>query len=41
MVGHSYGGLVARLYASAYPDGVSGLVLVDALTEGLQETDFE
>ena len=39
MVGHSYGGMVARLYASTYPDDVSGLVLVDALTEGLQETE--
>jgi pimeloyl-ACP methyl ester carboxylesterase len=39
MVGHSYGGLVARLYLSTYPDGVSGLVLVDALTEGLQEAE--
>src|SRR3712207_4967987 len=28
LVGHSYGGLVARLYASTYPDEVSGLVLV-------------
>jgi pimeloyl-ACP methyl ester carboxylesterase len=37
MVGHSYGGLVARLYASTYPDDVSGLVLVDALTERLQD----
>jgi pimeloyl-ACP methyl ester carboxylesterase len=39
MVGHSYGGLVARLYASTYPDDVSGLVLVDALTEGLQDAE--
>ena len=39
MVGHSYGGLVARLYASIYPQDVSGLVLVDALTEGLQEAE--
>jgi pimeloyl-ACP methyl ester carboxylesterase len=39
MVGHSYGGMVARLYASTYRDDVSGLVLVDALTEGLQETE--
>ena len=37
LVGHSYGGLIARLYASTYPDDVSGLVLIDALTEGLQE----
>ena len=31
LVGHSYGGLVARLYASTYPAEVAGLVLVDAL----------
>lgn len=36
-VGHSYGGLIVRLYASRYPDEVSGLVLVDALTEGLRD----
>ena len=39
MAGHSYGGMVARLYASIYPQDVSGLVLVDALTEGLQEAE--
>lgn len=39
MVGHSYGGLVAELYARIYPQDVSGLVLVDALTEGLQEAE--
>jgi pimeloyl-ACP methyl ester carboxylesterase len=31
--------MVARLYASTYPDDVSGLVLVDALTEGLREAE--
>jgi pimeloyl-ACP methyl ester carboxylesterase len=31
LVGHSYGGLVVRLYASTYPAEVAGLVLVDAL----------
>ncbi len=31
MVGHSFGGLVTRLYASTYPDDVVGLVLVDAV----------
>jgi len=36
MVGHSYGGLVARLYASTYPDGLSGLVLVDASPRGFR-----
>jgi pimeloyl-ACP methyl ester carboxylesterase len=39
MVGHSYGGLVAKLYARVYPQDVSGLVLIDALTEGLQEAE--
>ena len=39
LVGHSYGGLVVRLYASTYPDDVSGLVLVDALTEGLRDAE--
>lgn len=33
MVGHSFGGLVVRLYASTYPDDVVGLVLVDAAHE--------
>jgi pimeloyl-ACP methyl ester carboxylesterase len=39
LVGQSYGGLIVRLYASTYPKEVSGLVLVDALTEGLQEAE--
>jgi len=33
LVGHSYGGLVARLFASTHPDEVAGLVLVDAAHE--------
>jgi pimeloyl-ACP methyl ester carboxylesterase len=37
IVGHSYGGLIARLYASTYPDDVAGLVLEDALSEGLYD----
>jgi pimeloyl-ACP methyl ester carboxylesterase len=37
LVGHSLGGLIVRLYASTYPDDVAGLVLVDALPEGLWE----
>lgn len=37
LVGHSAGGTVARLYASTYPDEVRGMVLVDALGEGLQD----
>ena len=33
LVGHSFGGLVARLFASYYPDQVVGIVLVDAAVE--------
>jgi len=36
LVGHSTGGLIVRLYASTYPRGVVGMVLVDALSEFLQ-----
>jgi pimeloyl-ACP methyl ester carboxylesterase len=36
LVGHSYGGLVARLFAMTYPQDVSGLVLIDAISEFLQ-----
>ncbi len=39
LVGHSYGGLIVRLYASTYPKDVSGLVLIDALSEGLQDAE--
>ncbi len=39
LVGHSYGGLIVRLYASTYPQDVSGLVLVDALSEWLQDAE--
>jgi len=39
LAAHSYGGLIARLYASTYPQDVSGLVLVDNLTEGLQDAE--
>src|SRR6266516_6291428 len=39
LVGHSYGGLIVRLYASTYPKDVSGLVLVDALSEGLRDAE--
>lgn len=35
LVGHSYGGLIVRLYASTYPCDVVGLVLIDPLTEYL------
>jgi pimeloyl-ACP methyl ester carboxylesterase len=33
LVGHSFGGLIVRLYASAFPEEVAGVVLVDALSE--------
>jgi pimeloyl-ACP methyl ester carboxylesterase len=36
LVGHSTGGLIIRLYASTYPTEVAGLVLVDAIAEGVQ-----
>jgi pimeloyl-ACP methyl ester carboxylesterase len=39
LVGHSYGGLIVRLYASTYPKEVSALVLIDALSEGLQDAE--
>lgn len=38
LVGHSFGGLVVRLYAATYPDDpVAGMVLVDAADEGLHD----
>ena len=33
LVGHSFGGLLVRLFAHRYPDEVCGLVLVDAMNE--------
>jgi pimeloyl-ACP methyl ester carboxylesterase len=39
LVAHSYGGLIGRLYASTYRDDVSGLVLVDVLSEGLRDAE--
>lgn len=38
LVAHSYGGLIARLYASTYPKEVVGLVLIDTLTEFLYDS---
>jgi pimeloyl-ACP methyl ester carboxylesterase len=37
LVGHSYGGLIARLYASTYPRQMAGMVLVDAANERFRE----
>jgi pimeloyl-ACP methyl ester carboxylesterase len=37
LVGHSFGGLVVRLYASSYPRRVVGMVLVDAAHEDIYE----
>jgi pimeloyl-ACP methyl ester carboxylesterase len=34
LVGYSYGGLVVRLFASTYPEDVSGLVLVELSPRG-------
>lgn len=39
LVGHSAGGLVVRLFASTYPREVTGMVLIDALAEGLQDAE--
>ena len=33
LVGHSWGGLIARVYASEYPRDIAGVVLVDATHE--------
>ncbi len=33
LVGHSYGGMIMRLYASKFPDEVVGIVLVDSTHE--------
>jgi pimeloyl-ACP methyl ester carboxylesterase len=33
LAGHSFGGLIARLYAATYPDDVVGMVLIDAAHE--------
>lgn len=37
MLGHSWGGMNLRLYASRYPNEVAGLILVDALNMDLTE----
>jgi pimeloyl-ACP methyl ester carboxylesterase len=38
LVGHSYGGLIAELYASTYPEEVSGRVHIDVTTAFLLDT---
>jgi len=38
LVGHSWGGLISRLFASTYPDEVAGLVLVDCASEFLKSS---
>ena len=37
LAAHSYGGLVARLFAHQYPDDVAGMVLVDSFSPELRE----
>ncbi len=41
LAGHSYGGLVSLLYAVAYPDEVSGILLADALLPIVAELDAQ
>jgi pimeloyl-ACP methyl ester carboxylesterase len=37
LAAHSYGGLVARLYANEHPDQVAGLVLIDSFSPELRD----
>ncbi|AXE24681.1 alpha/beta hydrolase [Streptomyces globosus] len=37
LVAHSYGGLIATLYARTHPQNVAGLVMVDTVTERIAE----
>ena len=36
-VSHSYGGLVSTLYARTYPESVAGLVMVDTVSEAMED----
>ena len=36
LVGHSFGGMIVRLFAQTYPSRVSGLVLVDAFNTNIR-----
>ncbi len=36
LAAHSYGGLIASLYARTYPDDVAGLVMVDTVSEAME-----
>jgi pimeloyl-ACP methyl ester carboxylesterase len=36
LAGHSFGGLLSRLYAATYPDEVVGMVLVDSFSEEIR-----
>jgi pimeloyl-ACP methyl ester carboxylesterase len=37
LAGHSYGGLIARLYAHTYPTEMAGMVLIDSFSPEFQE----
>jgi pimeloyl-ACP methyl ester carboxylesterase len=37
LVAHSYGGLIAELYARTYPKSIGGLVMVDTVTELMEK----
>jgi pimeloyl-ACP methyl ester carboxylesterase len=39
LVGHSYGGLIAELFASMYPKSVAGLVLLDMTSQYVKQTE--
>lgn len=41
LVGHSLGGIHARIYAARYPDQVAGLVLVDTAAEYVVSAELE